>query len=102
MYSTILALLAAPLLVATPALAQAQGSLVGAWMLVSATQTQNGQSQDYFGAHPLGQVIFGPEGQFSNILMRSGIAAFQANNRSTGTPEGNAAVVKGSIAYFGS
>ena len=52
-----------------PALAESQNWLVGAWKLVSATQTENGQTREYFGPHPLGQVIFDANGQFSDILL---------------------------------
>ena len=93
--------LAGAMLLTTPAVAQNQNWLVGSWTLVSATQTENGQQQDYLGPHPLGQVIFGPDGQFSDILLRADLAKFAKNNRLLGTPEENAAVVKGSIAYFG-
>ena len=64
-------LLIASCLIATPAAAQPTNSLVGSWKLVQATQTENGQSRDYFGSQPLGQVIFEPNGQFSDILLRS-------------------------------
>jgi Lipocalin-like domain len=93
--------LASAMLLTTPAMAQSQNWLVGSWTMVSATQTVDGRPQDYFGPHPLGQVIFGPDGHFSNILLRGDLAKFAQNNRLLGTPEENTAVVKGSIAYFG-
>jgi Lipocalin-like domain len=84
-----------------PALAESQNWLVGTWRVVSATQIENGQNRDYFGPHPLGQVKFDADGRFSNILLRSDLKRFRSNNRTTGTAEENAEVVKGSIAYFG-
>ena len=93
--------LIATLMVTSPAVAQPQNWLVGTWKLVSATQTENGQSKDYFGPRPRGQVIFEPNGQFSDMLLRSDLPRFQTNNRASGTADENAAVVKGSIAYFG-
>ena len=54
--------LASAMLLTTPAIAQSQNWLVGSWTMVSATQTVDGRPQDYFGPHPLGQVIFGPTG----------------------------------------
>src|SRR3954469_9758670 len=54
-----------------------------------------------FGSRPLGQVIFSADGQFSDILLRSDLPKFQANNRGSGTADENAAVVKGSVAFFG-
>ncbi|MCW2240650.1 lipocalin-like domain-containing protein [Azospirillum canadense] len=101
MQQSIAVALAGSMLLATPTMAQNQNWLVGAWTLVSATQTENGQQQDYLGPHPLGQVIFGADGQFSDILLRSDLAKFAKNNRLLGTPEEDTAVVKGSIAYFG-
>ena len=99
MQRSITGALAAAMLLAAPAVAQNQNWLVGSWTLVSATQTVDGR--DYIGPHPLGQIIFGPDGHFSNILLRSDLAKFAQNNRLLGTPEENTAVVKGSIAYFG-
>jgi hypothetical protein len=84
-----------------PAAAQSQNWLVGSWTLVSAIQTDKGKSKDYFGPRPLGQVMFGTDGRFSNILLRSDLPRFKSNNRLTGTPEEILAVVTGSIGYFG-
>src|ERR1044071_6668353 len=55
-----------PVMAASPASAQPQNWLLGTWKLVSATQIENSQAKEYLGAHPLGQVIFGADGQFSN------------------------------------
>ena len=60
--------------------------------------TDKGESKDYFGPHPLGQVMFGTDGRFSNILLRSDLPRFQSNNRLTGTPDEILVVVTGSIA----
>ena len=84
-----------------PALAEPQNWLVGTWKLVSATQTENGQTREYFGPRPLGQVMFGADGQFSDILLRSDLPKFHANSRSAGTADENAKTVKGSVAFFG-
>jgi Lipocalin-like domain len=98
----LLVLLIASCLLATPALAQQPASwLVGAWKLVEATQTEGGQTKEYLGPKPLGQVIFEANGHFSDILIRSDVPKFKGNNRAQGSAEENAAVVHGSIAYFG-
>jgi hypothetical protein len=94
-------LLIASCLIATPAVAQPTNWLVDSWKLVQATQTENGQSRDYSGPQPLGQVIFQPNGQFSDILLRSDLPKLKADNRAQDSPDENAAVVNGSIAYFG-
>jgi hypothetical protein len=101
MQRSIAGALAGAMLLTTPAIAQNQNWLVGSWTLVSATETQDGRQQDYIGPHPLGQIMFDPNGQFSNVLLRGELAKFAKNNRLLGTPEENTAVVKGSIAYFG-
>jgi hypothetical protein len=98
---TICAAIGSSFMLAVPSLAESQNWLVGTWKLVSATQIENGQSKEYLGPHPLGQVIFDANGQFSDILLRSDLAKFRVNNRASGTADENAAVVKGSIAYFG-
>ena len=65
-----------PVMVASPASAQSQNWLLGTWKLVSATQIENSQAKEYLGSRPLGQVIFGADGQFSNILLRSDMPKF--------------------------
>jgi hypothetical protein len=94
-------LLFVSLLLLLPLPASAQDLLVGTWNLASVSQTENGQSKDYLGPPPLGQVIFGADGRFSDIVLRSDLPKFKSNNRLTGTADENAAVVSGSIAYFG-
>jgi Lipocalin-like domain len=94
-------LLIAPFLLVTPALAQSENSIVGTWKLVSATQIENGQAKEYFGPRPLGQSTFDASGHFSIILLRSDLPKFHVNDRDAGTADENAAVVKGSIAFFG-
>ena len=46
-------------------------------------------------------MIFDANGQFCNIQMRSDLAKFKSNDRAKGSGEENAAVVQGSIGYFG-
>ena len=64
-------------------------------------QSKAESDQPYMGTQPLGQLIFESDGRFSNILLRSDLPKFKQNNRNEGSPEENAAVVKGSIAYYG-
>ena len=75
--------------------------LVGTWTLVSITIERDGKTTDFYGPNPQGQVIFGPNGRFSDIITRSDLPKFASNNRVAGTPEENKAIVQGSIAYFG-
>ena len=88
------------LLTATPAFAvDTSNWVVGTWTLVEAVQTETGKP--YMGTQPLGQLIFESDGRFSNILLRSDLPKFKQNNRNEGSPDENAAVVHGSIAYYG-
>jgi hypothetical protein len=73
----------------------------GNWVISSAVNEKDGKKTDVFGPEPKGSMILTPDGRFSLILMRSGLPKFAANNRAQGTPEENEAVVKGSVALFG-
>jgi ketosteroid isomerase-like protein len=75
--------------------------LVGTWKLVSITIEQDGKKTDFYGPNPQGQVIYEASGRVSNIITRSGLPKFASDSRQLGTPEENAEVVEGSIAYFG-
>jgi hypothetical protein len=70
--------------------------LVGTWILTANT-TAVGQP---FGSND-GVAIFEPNGRFSLQLVRADLPKFASNNRGTGTPDENKAVVQGSISYFG-
>jgi hypothetical protein len=74
---------------------------VGTWVFVSSTLEQDGKKTDYWGSNPQGQVMFDPNGHFSEIITRSDLPKFASNNREAGTPEENKAAMQGSIAYFG-
>jgi len=75
--------------------------LVGTWTLVSVTLEQDGKKTDFYGPNPQGQLINDADGHVSVIITRSDLAKFASNNRQSGTPEENKAVVQGSLAYFG-
>jgi Lipocalin-like domain len=88
---------------ATDGLAQGSKELVGAWTLVSITVNQGGQKKiEPFGPAPKGSLIFEPNGRFSITVTRSDLPKFGSSSRVAGTPEENAAIVQGTIAYFGS
>jgi hypothetical protein len=82
-------------------LAQTAKDLVGTWTLVTSTLEQDGKKTDYFGPNPQGQLMFDPNGHFSEIITRSDLSKFASNNRQAGTPEENKAVVQGSTGFFG-
>jgi hypothetical protein len=76
--------------------------IVGTWTLVSTSNTAaDGSKQDLWGANPKGMLIFDASGRFTQIIVRSDIPKFKANSRLQGTPEENAASVRGTTATFG-
>jgi Lipocalin-like domain len=90
------------ILLASNGLAQGSKELVGAWTLVSITVNQDGQKKiEPFGPAPKGSLIFESNGRFSITVTRSDLPKFGSGSRVSGTPEENAAVVQGTIAYFG-
>lgn len=76
--------------------------LVGSWTLVSVINTStDGKKTEPFGPNPKGAAVFGSDGRFTWIIMAADLPKFASNNRATGTPEENKAVVQGSLAFFG-
>ena len=82
--------------------AQTAKEHVGTWALVSSdTVRPDGSRSPTFGGKATGILIFGGDGRFIYLFSREELPKFASNNRNTGTPEENAAVVKGSIATYG-
>lgn len=81
--------------------AQIAGVVEGAWTLVSATVTHDGKTRDIFGPHPSGTMIFDLHGRFTQVIIAADLPKFVSKSRESGTAEENKAVVRGSIAYFG-
>lgn len=75
--------------------------VVGTWLAVSQYVDQDGKKLEPFGSNPKGMVVYDANGRFILMLQRSTLPQFASNNRMTGTPEENKAIVQGSIAYFG-
>jgi hypothetical protein len=82
-------------------LAEGSKDPVGSWMLVSVKVEQRGQILEPFGPAPKGSLMFDRNGRYSLVIARSDLPKIASNNRSTGTPEEDEAIVKGSIASFG-
>jgi hypothetical protein len=88
-------------------LAQAQNKLikdgiVGAWSLVAVTaDLANGSKSEPFGAGPRGIIIFTPDGHFALFQSRAELPKIASNDRAKATAEEAAAIIAGSIAYFG-
>ncbi len=75
--------------------------LIGSWVLVSFSDEQASNKVEPFGPNPKGTVVFEGNGRFAQVIMRSGLPKFASNNRATGSPEENKAIVQGSLAFFG-
>jgi hypothetical protein len=82
--------------------AQSAKDHVGTWTLISSdTVSPDGKKAPTFGGPATGTLIFGSDGRFIYLLSRTELPKFASNNRNTGTPDENSAVVKGSIATYG-
>jgi hypothetical protein len=90
------------ILLTSDGLVQGSKELVGAWTLVSITVNQGGQKKiEPFGPAPKGSLIFESNSRFSIAVTRSDLPKLGSNSRVSGTAEENAAIVQGTIAYFG-
>ena len=74
----------------------------GSWTLVSIYNEEDGKKTEVFGPNPRGSMILTADGRFLMILMNASLPKFASHIRTQGTTEENKAVVRGSIAYFGS
>ena len=74
--------------------------LIGTWAYVSSTAIMP-DGTPLWGTDPKGLMIFTANGRFSWQLFRSDRPKFASKNRMQGTPEENAADLRGSLAYFG-
>lgn len=74
--------------------------IIGTWELVSSVDIDEaGNRTDTWGPEPLGTYMFGADGRFTQIVMRSGLP--KAASRQATTPEQAKAIVEGSLAMFG-
>jgi hypothetical protein len=74
--------------------------LVGAWAYVSST-AKLPDGGPLWGADPKGIMIFTAGNRYSWQIFRADRPKFASKNRMQGTPEENAAILQGSLAYFG-
>src|SRR4029077_1073253 len=74
---------------------------VGSWTLISLTSGEGANQTLPYGPNPKGTMMVDANGRFSITVVRSDLPKFASNNRMDGTPDENEAIVKGSIAYFG-
>jgi hypothetical protein len=76
--------------------------IVGTWTLVSSDTVQpNGTRSPTFGSNPKGIAVFDSGGRYVFTFINSSLPKFAGNNRTTGTPDENKAVVQGTLAHFG-
>ncbi len=83
------------------ALAQSLSDVVGTWTLVSSVTERDGTRTDQFGSGAKGMMTLDAEGHFMLTIIGPDLPRFASNNRATGTPEENKAVVSKSIAMIG-
>ena len=103
----VLSVIAAAALGLTVSAAAAQNSLkeqiVGTWEFVVAEVTApDGRKSFPFGETPKGILVFTPDGRFAQIHVASDVPKFASGNRLTGTAEEYAAIMRRSLAVFGS
>ncbi len=75
--------------------------IVGRWLLVYAWVERDGKITQPLGPSSIGYIAFDSTGHYSYHFMRPDVPKFASNNRATGTPDENKAVVLGNIATFG-
>jgi hypothetical protein len=79
-----------------------QEQLVGTWNFVIAEiTTTDGRKTLPFGDKPKGMLIFTADGHFSQVHVAGDLPRIASNNRLSGSPEDNRAIVHGSLALFG-
>jgi hypothetical protein len=86
---------------ASGAFAQSANDIVGTWTLVSSITERDGNKTDQFGPGAKGMMILNAGGRFMLTIIGADLPKFASNNRATGTPEENKAIVGKSIALFG-
>jgi hypothetical protein len=82
--------------------AQTAKDLIGTWQHVSNINTAaDGKKTDTFGPNPKGIAIFSADGHFVIFNLRNDLPKIGANNRAEGTADENTAIVRGSLALYG-
>jgi hypothetical protein len=75
--------------------------VVGTWILISSVTEKDGIKTDQFGSGAKGMLTLDVDGHFILTIIGPDLPTFASNNRATGTPEENKAVVSKSIAMIG-
>ena len=80
-----------------------KAQIVGTWDFVVAEVTApDGKKSFPFGETPKGILVFTPDGRFTQIHVASDVPKIASGNRLTGTAEEYAAIMRRSLAVFGS
>jgi hypothetical protein len=86
----------------TPAAAQVDKNLIGAWNIVSITYQQGDKTTEPYGRNVKGTQVFDANGRFAIVVTNGDLPKVASNNRETATAEESQKIVHGSIGYFGS
>src|SRR3954447_2237865 len=79
-----------------------KAEIVGTWDFVVAEVTApDGKKSFPFGEAPKGILVFTPDGHFAQIHVAGEVPKIASNNRLTGTADEYAAIMRGSLAAFG-
>jgi len=81
--------------------ARKDNQLVGHWTLVSVKNELEGKTTEPFGSKPKGLFIFDRTGRYVSMMFAPDLPKFASNNRLTGTPEENKAIIIGSLVHYG-
>ena len=81
--------------------AQSASDVVGTWTLVSSVTEKDGARTDQFGSGAKGMLTLDADGHFMLTIIGPDLPKFVSNNRASGTPEENKAVMSKSIAMIG-
>ncbi len=101
MLSRLLVTVTAGVILSTSVCAQTAEDLRGTWTLVSSVTEKDGARTDQFGSDPKGMMSLDADGHFMLTIIGPNLPKFASNNRATGTPEENKAVMSRSIAMIG-
>lgn len=85
----------------SPVAAQSASEIVGTWSLVASVTERDGVRTDQFGTGAKGMLILDGTGHFMLTIIGPDLPKFSSNNRASGTPDENKAVVSKSIAMIG-
>jgi hypothetical protein len=95
------ALWASTLLAFQYAGAQTAMNLIGTWKLTSLTVLKSGTPVEILGEHPEGQLVFGEDGRYILVAVRSILPKLASGDRLSATADESKQILQGSVAHFG-